>query len=270
MIKGMPASSNNKIKFFHLAVKAIKDKVHKEAKNQDTIMLQKDMSELSGQVGDMDKELCQSITNYSQYFHEIEAQVKPIDQGHRQTEAIHHYIKAVKDQCQNWQHKNEEQLKLHTQRIKVLEDNLLDANLTINTVSKEVQIQNNEVCLLQKQIKLILESSCAQGSASHHSQESRKRCPSTLSSASQAPSEDVRSFHSYESDKGNMGHTTHKVFAAEPVLDSSKTPLPGAAASSSHNPLNPRDATSEAQFHTLNNCNTFPCHVEALVNLIQW
>ncbi|KAJ9074569.1 hypothetical protein DSO57_1005020 [Entomophthora muscae] len=95
MIKYKPVARNNNIEFLHCTIKTTKDKVHQEAKNQDTIMLQRDMTELSGHLGNMNKELCQSITNYSQLCHKIEAQVKLIDLSHGQTEAIHHYIKAV-------------------------------------------------------------------------------------------------------------------------------------------------------------------------------
>ncbi|KAJ9056371.1 hypothetical protein DSO57_1033747 [Entomophthora muscae] len=78
------------------------------------------------------------------------------------------------------------------------------------------------------------------------------RSPSVLSSNSQDFTKDCCSFHSYKSNKEDLGRTTRKFYVAKPVIDSSKTSLPGAAAFTSRAGNNQRDTALETQFCTLN------------------
>ncbi|KAJ9078016.1 hypothetical protein DSO57_1011063 [Entomophthora muscae] len=76
------SKENNNVEALCHAVKAIKEKVHHGTKNQDIVMIQRDMTELSGHVGHMDKEFNQSIKGYSQLSHKIKMQGKLLEQGH--------------------------------------------------------------------------------------------------------------------------------------------------------------------------------------------
>ncbi|KAJ9056591.1 hypothetical protein DSO57_1031406 [Entomophthora muscae] len=97
----LSSKENSNIEALCCAVKAIKEKVPHSTKNQNIFMIQRDMTELSGHVGPMDKELRQSITGYIQLSHKLMMQGKLLEQSHGHTETFHLYIKVVGDQHQS-------------------------------------------------------------------------------------------------------------------------------------------------------------------------
>ncbi|KAJ9048892.1 hypothetical protein DSO57_1030055 [Entomophthora muscae] len=246
----------SKVELLCHSVRMIEDGVASEGNRKATAIIQQDTEELSEHVSEIDKGLCQSLSDCNHFNVEFPKFSKMIDHNHNCTEENHDNLERLSDSHWAMQEKNNVLFEKQESRMEKLKDKLQVENCTIKDLAQEVQLQRSNILHLQGQVEHLLQAYVSQIVSDPVLQTTTRRSQSVLSTTSQAISEDCCSFHSYESNEDNIGRTMRKVYVAEPVLDISETPLPGAAALTSRTSNNARDAASEAQFCASNQRNT--------------